>query len=204
MKPVHLLRTKPISFVFVLLTIFFICAPYVVLAEQQPIEQADVLSIDNFERVSSSIWRGAAPSDASLKQLADKGIRTIIDLRMNGIKCSREEETVKQLGLKYVHLPMGFRKPTYQNVTAFLKTISDPVNLPVYIHCHQGADRTGVLVAIYRIIVDKWSFDKTYSEMRSHHFKPWLFGMKKSVAAVSQKDSVRQTLQIAMDNAKVN
>jgi protein tyrosine phosphatase (PTP) superfamily phosphohydrolase (DUF442 family) len=190
-------------FVVILNTLIFF-APQAVLAGSPSQEAPTKIAIANFDCVSESIWRGAAPSDRALHQLAHSGVRTIIDLRMSKSNCRREAQTAQQLGLNYIHLPMGFKSPTYVDVTQFLKIVSDPGNLPVFIHCHQGADRTGVLVGIYRVLVENWSYENTYNEMRSHHFKPWLFTMKRSVIAVSKNELVRHSLQTAVDDSKVS
>lgn len=150
-------------------------------AAAQPAIQAVCLSdkeIDNFGRVAPGITRGAQPSDKALAMMAKDGIKTIIDLRMNGSGTENEEATTNRLGMKYVHIPMTLLTPNAQQVSQFLNIVNSPANLPAFVHCRQGADRTGTLVAIYRRKVQGWDFDKTYAEMRQHHFKPFLFGMK--------------------------
>jgi protein tyrosine phosphatase (PTP) superfamily phosphohydrolase (DUF442 family) len=134
--------------------------------------------IDNFARVSTGITRGAQPSDKALTQMAKDGVKTIIDLRMNGTGTESEEALTRQLGMKYIHIPMTLLTPSAQQVSQFLDVVNTPSNLPVFVHCRQGADRTGTLVAIYRRVVEGWDFDKAYVEMRDHHFKPFLLGMK--------------------------
>ncbi|HEY9731759.1 MAG TPA: tyrosine-protein phosphatase [Drouetiella sp.] len=134
--------------------------------------------IDNFGRVAPGITRGAQPSDKALSMMAKDGVKTIIDLRMNGTGTVNEESTTRHLGMKYVHIPMTLLTPSNDQVAQFLDVVNKPENLPVFIHCRQGADRTGTLVAIYRRKVQGWDFDKTYAEMRDHHFKPFLIGMK--------------------------
>jgi protein tyrosine phosphatase (PTP) superfamily phosphohydrolase (DUF442 family) len=137
--------------------------------------------IDNYDRVSSTIWRGAAPSDQAIRTMAQGGIQTIVDLRMDGEGAAREEREVNELGMKYVHIPMGFSQPSLAQITSFLQIVLDPLNGAVFVHCAQGADRTGTMCAIYRRLVNNWSFEDAYKEMRCHHFKPFLIGMKKSV-----------------------
>jgi tyrosine-protein phosphatase SIW14 len=134
--------------------------------------------ISNFGRVTPGITRGGQPSDKALALMAKDGFKTIIDLRMNGSGTENEEATTKHLGMKYVHIPMTLLTPNAQQVSQFLSIVNTPSNLPAFVHCRQGADRTGTLVAIYRRKVQGWDFDKTYAEMREHHFKPFLFGMK--------------------------
>ncbi len=147
----------------------------------QPINQTVDLSdneIDNFGRVAPGITRGAQPSDKALAMMAKDGIKTIIDLRMNGSGTENEEIATNRLGMKYFHIPMTLLTPNAEQVSQFLSIVNSPSNLPVFVHCRQGADRTGTLVAIYRRKVQGWDFDKTYAEMREHHFKPFLLGMK--------------------------
>ncbi len=135
-------------------------------------------AIDNFGRVAPGITRGAQPSDKALALMAKDGVKTIIDLRMNGTGTESEEATTKHLGMNYVHIPMTLLTPSNDQVAQFLQVVNKPENLPVFVHCRQGADRTGTLVAVYRRKVQGWDFDKTYAEMREHHFKPFLLGMK--------------------------
>lgn len=134
--------------------------------------------IGNFGRVAPGITRGAQPSDKALAMMARDGVKTIIDLRMNGSGTEDEEAKTNRLGMKYVHIPMTLLTPNAQQVSQFLSVVNSPANLPAFVHCRQGADRTGTLVAIYRRKVQGWDFDKTYAEMREHHFKPFLLGMK--------------------------
>lgn len=135
-------------------------------------------AIENFGRVSPGITRGAQPSDKALSLMAKDGVKTIIDLRMNGTGTVNEEALTNKLGMKYVHIPMTLLTPNAQQVAQFLDVVNSPANLPAFVHCRQGADRTGTLVAIYRRKVQGWNFDKAYDEMRQHHFKPFLLGMK--------------------------
>jgi hypothetical protein len=53
----------------------------------------------------------------------------------------------------------------------------------------------GALVAVFRVIHDHWSFNQAYSEMRSHHFKPWLASLKRMVARVGGNTEVQQELK---------
>lgn len=161
--------------------------PSVVFAQEhlaavaQPAISAVCLSdnaIDNFGRVVPGITRGGQPSNKALELMAKDGVKTIIDLRMNGVGTVNEEATTKHLGMNYVHIPMTLLTPSNDQVAQFLAVVNKPENLPCFVHCRQGADRTGTLVAVYRRKVQGWDFDKTYAEMREHHFKPFLFGMK--------------------------
>src|SRR5262249_13618857 len=134
--------------------------------------------ISNFERVNSTLLRGGLPHDKGLEALSSAGVKTIINLRLPGDGASGEERKVKDLGMQYVHVPLGFSAPEPEAISDVLRIIADKNKQPVFIHCRQGADRTGMIVAIYRMLVDNWNFKDAYAEMRKHHFKPFLLGMK--------------------------
>ncbi len=148
-------------------------------------------SISNFDLVNDGILRGGLPSEKDLIILANSGVKTVLDLRMDGAGQRKEEQVAKRLGLKYVHVPMGFSDPDRGELSKVLSVMVDKKMQPVFVHCRQGADRTGVAIGIYRQLVDHWKFEKTYAEMRRHHFKPVLLAMKAAVR--SSKDEPKLT-----------
>ena len=152
-------------------------------------------SISNFDIVSEGLWRGAAPSNQAMQKLAESGVKTIVDLRLAGLGAEEEASRAKKLGIKYIHIPLGFMGPSLSKVAHFLNIVNDPANQPVFVHCRYGADRTGALVGVFRVIHDHWSFNQAYSEMRSHHFKPWLASLKRVVARVGGNAEVQQELK---------
>ncbi len=152
-------------------------------------------SISNFDIVSEGLWRGAAPSNQAMQKLAESGVKTIVDLRLAGLGAEEEANRAKKLGIKYIHIPLGFMGPSLSKVAQFLNIVNDPANQPVFVHCRYGADRTGALVGVFRVIHDHWSFNQAYSEMRSHHFKPWLATLKRVVARVGGNAEVQQELK---------
>lgn len=117
--------------------------------------------------------------------LAHLGIRTVISLRASKKILAADEKRARQAGLAFVSIPMTyFPGPTYKDIRRFLAIIENENCKPIFLHCWQGCDRTGFLVAIYRIVKDHWSVDDAYQEMkdcgfhfiRVHHFKWILYG----------------------------
>ena len=41
---------------------------------------------------------------------------------------------------------------------------------PIVVHCHQGSDRTGAVIAMYRIVFQKWAKEKALDEMENGGF----------------------------------
>ncbi|MCA9805394.1 MAG: tyrosine-protein phosphatase [Cyanobacteria bacterium HKST-UBA02] len=160
------------------------------------------LDLNNFDRVSDGIFRGSNPSDHDINVLSQYGIKTIVNLRMKGKATKHEEAIAKENGIRYIHIPMGFRHPQDQNTVKALEVICDPQNQPVFVHCLQGSDRTGMIVGIYRRLFDNWSFTRTYAEMHEHHFKPWLMGMKKAVRDCAQSARLVSVAKNSSDKEK--
>ncbi len=144
--------------------------------------------VENYQKVSAALSRGALPSPQAIEILAKQGIKTIVDLRKHDAAgISAEKEKATSLGLNYFHIPMGHCAPKSKAIIAFLDIVLNPKFQPVFVHCRQGADRTGALVAIYRMLLQDWSFGDAYREMREHGFKPWLLGMRRFLATVALK-----------------
>ncbi len=158
--------------------------------------------INNFDIVSQGLWRGAAPSQQGMAGLAQSGVKTIVDLRMAGQGAQQESQRAKQLGIKYFHIPLGFKGVSLPKVAQFLSIVDNPVNQPVFVHCRYGADRTGALVAVFRVLREHWTFAQAYSEMKSHHFKPWLAGLKRVVSRVEESPKVQKELKMLTESGE--
>jgi protein tyrosine/serine phosphatase len=145
-------------------------------------------AIDNFDRITPSLYRGSAPCPDEVSALKELGVRTIIDFRMR--HSHAEERAAEQAGIEYIHMPLGYWSPSKASIDKALSVLTDPNRGSIYMHCRQGADRTGTIAAIYRIVVQKWSFARAYQEMRAHHFKPWWFALRERVETIAQQESV--------------
>jgi len=128
------------------------------------------IGIKNFGCVSSNYYRGAQPEGHDYADLAKIGVKSVIDLERTGD--SSEEQSVESAGMKFYRLNLSDRSlPEMENVTAFLKIVNDPANLPVYVHCHGGKHRTGAMTAVYRISHDGWTADRAFEEMKAYQFE---------------------------------
>jgi tyrosine-protein phosphatase SIW14 len=128
---------------------------------------SSVPGIKNFYQVDEHVYRGAQPTDKGFKYLAKSGVRTVIDLREADGRSSSEESVVKATGMKYVNVPMtGLTPPTKAEITKILKILEDSAGA-VFVHCKRGADRTGVVIASYRIDHDHWDNARALSEAKA-------------------------------------
>jgi tyrosine-protein phosphatase SIW14 len=134
--------------------------------------------VPNFHQVNDHLFRGAQPLPEGFKSLAKLGIGTVIDLRAEH-SSAVEAEAVKAAGMRYVSVPMnGFHAPSNEQITKILGLIDSITDGPVFIHCRRGADRTGTVIACYRIKHDHWAGDKAVAEAESFGMSFTEVGMK--------------------------
>ncbi len=134
--------------------------------------------LSNVGRVAPGVYRGAAPSQQGYETLSRMGMRTVINLRSD----NDEKKAVESHGMRSLGLPMSaYGAVEAGTVRRAVALMADPANRPVYVHCLQGRDRTGVVVAVYRVEVDGWSPNEAEEEMRAFGFHDVWFRMKEFV-----------------------
>jgi tyrosine-protein phosphatase SIW14 len=147
-----------------------------VLAAQQPV------GVPNFHEVSDHIYRGAQPSTQGFRSLASLGVKTVIDLRGGGGRSAEERKVVEAAGMRYLAIPLdGYSAPTDQQVSKLLAMLNDESAGPVFVHCRRGADRTGTIIACYRISHDHWDTRKALDEAAADGMSRTEILMKKYV-----------------------
>lgn len=127
-----------------------------------------VAGVGNFHKVDDNVYRGAQPTDEGFRNLAKLGIKTVIDLREASDRSLAEEKTVTAAGMRYVMIPMrGMQKPSDESIRKALDLLEDKTSGPVFVHCMRGADRTGDVIACYRVEHDLWKNTAALAEARS-------------------------------------
>jgi protein tyrosine phosphatase (PTP) superfamily phosphohydrolase (DUF442 family) len=128
--------------------------------------------IPNSFKVSDTLWRGARPTLPGILALADMGIRTVIDLEawldwpwVIWSSNPFEARSVAAAGMVYVNIPCNPAHPEDEDVARFLGLVRAPLNQPCFVHCRQGADRTGLMCAAYRIVVEGRSEESAIAEL---------------------------------------
>jgi tyrosine-protein phosphatase SIW14 len=133
-----------------------------------PAISQDLSGLPNFHQVNPKLFRGAQPSAGGMEQLQKLGVKTVVDLRESGARAEAEKKVVEGLGMRYVNVPMkGFHTPEAGQVAQVLHIIDDNTDGSVFVHCRRGADRTGTVIAVYRIAHDGWDNGKALAEARA-------------------------------------
>jgi protein tyrosine/serine phosphatase len=121
--------------------------------------QAD--GLQNLYRVDATLYRSAQPLPGSAESLRRLGIKTVIDLRA----WHSDESVLGGSGVLNEKIPVHAWKILDRDVVSVLRVLTKKENGPFLLHCEQGADRTGLMVAIYRMVVQRWSREAAIEEM---------------------------------------
>jgi tyrosine-protein phosphatase SIW14 len=125
--------------------------------------------VRNFGEINQHIYRGGAPSPIALQELRALGVKVILDLRLAGEGSTTESLEVRKLGMKYVNVPMAaLSAPTQAQIEHVLPLLFQSESEPVFVHCRRGKDRTGTVLACYRIQHDNWNNRRALEEAKSY------------------------------------
>jgi protein tyrosine phosphatase (PTP) superfamily phosphohydrolase (DUF442 family) len=105
--------------------------------------------------VAPGIYRSAQPDAEALRAAKRQGVRTVVVLRTE--MPEGEPEMAAELGLELVHVPMdGSQMPSISEVDRALDVVLDASKRPVLVHCAHGEERTGAVIAAYRVVAQGW------------------------------------------------
>jgi len=161
----------------------------------------ELAGVSNFYQVTTNLYRGAQPTAEGMAQLQALGVRSIISLR---VMCSDRRE-LRGTGLKRLGFAMAPWHASMEEVVKFLKATTDPNNLPAFVHCEFGADRTGLMCAMYRVVVCNWTKREAIAEMKNggFHFR-WnslvAFIEKADVAELKRRVGLPEIAPPAMES----
>lgn len=129
----------------------------------------------NLRPLDTDVWRSNQPSPRQVKKLAQKGIKTIVNLRGPSRWGSYilEKEACEHYGVQFInHRMYSRRMPTFAEIQ---KTIAmfEAIEGPVLFHCKSGADRAGICSALYLLLVKKVSIEEALKQLsiRYGHIK---------------------------------
>jgi tyrosine-protein phosphatase SIW14 len=123
--------------------------------------------VTNFGEVTPHLYRGGLLKKDGLKALKKLDISVVVDTHAYN---KTEEREAKALGMKYVAIPWHCPWPNDEVFAKFLKVVHDNKGKKIFVHCRLGDDRTGMMVAAYRMAEENWTAEEAMNEMRSFGF----------------------------------
>ncbi|HEV2719278.1 MAG TPA: dual specificity protein phosphatase family protein [Thermoanaerobaculia bacterium] len=167
-----------------------------------PAHRIDVSGVDNVFQVNASLFRGAQPSELGLAELKKLGITVVVNLRERGHDVESERKEAEALGLRYVSIPVGgWSAPAKAQVAEFLTLLRGSSGDKIFVHCHLGRDRTGVMIAAYRVAEQHWTAKQAIQEMHSAGFhsilQPEMWAFVEQLPKAFATDSVFLPFRVA-------
>ena len=146
----------------------------------------------NFHQVDEQLFRGGRPRPSAYPKLAEIGIRTIVNLEEVDF-AAEEKALVDNLNrtlppgkqIQFFSLPIGpdeieVRGISHERLKKLFAQVRD-AQRPIFIHCYHGKDRSGAVVAIYRMLMQQKSFDEAYAEAYHYGFSRRDHGLSQTV-----------------------
>ena len=118
--------------------------------------------LPNLHKVSDDLYRSAQPEEHGMTSAKALGIKTVLCLRETEL--DRDLNAKEETHLKTVHVPIITWNLRTKDIIKALRVIHESPK-PILVHCRHGADRTGMIVAFYRIIYEGWSKEKAKDEL---------------------------------------
>ncbi|RAJ75008.1 tyrosine phosphatase family protein [Chitinophaga dinghuensis] len=143
-----------------------ICLTTAIMAHaQQWATKKEIGNVKNLFQVSDSIFRSAQPDSSGFIALHHFGIASVLNLRTHHSDSMASGNT----NFRLYHVEMEAKKFTDQEIIAALKALQQAPK-PILIHCQHGSDRTGVVTAMYRIVVQHWKKEDAIAELEQGNF----------------------------------
>lgn len=119
-------------------------------------------AVKNCFKVSDDIYRSAQPAGETASSMKELGIKSILNLRHYH---PEDSEEFKKAGIILYSYKMDAGSASIKDLIEALKIIQTAPK-PILIHCWHGSDRTGFIIAGYRMVMQGWSAEKAIEELR--------------------------------------
>jgi len=124
-------------------------------------EAVKLEGMSNFYKLSDRLYRSDQPGKDGLARLNELGIKTVVNLR----SFHSDRKKMGNTAMAYEHIYMKAWHPEEKEVVRFLRLVTDESSGPILVHCQHGADRTGLMCAVYRVAVQGWTKEEAVKEM---------------------------------------
>ena len=149
----------------ILLTIAFLTIsfhPSEVKLSDRPDAWAQHVKSDNLKnlfKVDQHLYRSEQPDEKGMVELYSKGIRTVLNLR----NWKNNDDEIKGTSLDSKEVNINAWTINYEEILQALKIINSTED-PILVHCKHGSDRTGCIVAAYRMAISDWKKEDAIKE----------------------------------------
>ena len=118
--------------------------------------------VPNLHQITPTLYRSEQPTALGFKNLEKMGVRTVINLRA----FNSDDDEVRGTALRTERVKILTWNVDDDHVVDVMRMLRNPDNGPFLIHCQHGADRTGLMSAMYRILEQGWTVDDALAELK--------------------------------------
>jgi uncharacterized protein (TIGR01244 family) len=120
--------------------------------------------MSNLHQVTPVLFRSARLDSADVAQLQALGVKTVISLR----SFHSDTQVLEGSGIRAIRIPINTWAIRDKHVIETMRSIrSAEQDGPVLLHCLHGADRTGMMAAMYRMLYQGWPREKAIDELKN-------------------------------------
>ncbi len=142
----------------------------------------------NLYRIDDKFYRSEQPVAEDGEAIVKLGIQSVINL---GFFDRNDDDYLKAYGLTLLNRPLLSWSIKPKEIAEILYLIEkQQQNGAVLIHCYHGADRTGLIAGMYRIIYQGWSVEEAKAEMQ--HGPYGYHSIWKNIANLFTEEKVKQ------------
>ncbi len=128
-------------------------------------ERQTIGRLKNVYKIDEGIYRSEQPGQNDFTSLEKAGLFEVLNVR----RFWSDNKRAKHTQLKLHHISMKAGDIKEREVIKALKLINDRKG-PILIHCWHGSDRTGMLMAMYRLVFQNWTKEDAIQEMTKGGF----------------------------------
>ncbi|MBP8792526.1 MAG: dual specificity protein phosphatase family protein [Lutibacter sp.] len=164
-------------------------------AQEGTLQKVTSKHFNNLYQINDVLYRSEQPSKKGFKEVELIGVKTILNLR----RLKNNKKKAKDFNFKLIHTPIKTKLLNEDDIVNALTIIQNSPK-PVLVHCWHGSDRTGTIIAAYRIVIDNWTKEQAIEEFQQdnlgYHYKmyPNLLVLLKNLDVEKMKNQLKINL----------
>lgn len=177
-----------------LITILLSLLPLIAGGAEFPTAHPALPGVENAYKVSPTLYRSGQPDEAGFRSIEAAGIKSVLNLR----EYHSDDDEATRTSLQLIHYPVAAGKVSEQDIETILNLLRNAPK-PVLVHCWHGSDRTGIVVAAYRIVEQRHSVEaaeKEFTDARFGHHEFW-YGNLRRLLRQTDWNALRKRLNSA-------
>jgi len=133
-------------------------------AQEVRLQKVATNHFKNLYKLNDALYRSEQPNKKGFKEIELIGVKTILNLR----RLRDNTKKAKDFNFNLVHYPIKTKALNEEDIYNALRIIKN-AEQPVLVHCWHGSDRTGTIIAAYRMVIENWSKEDAIHEFQLDH-----------------------------------